>query len=485
MQESTASGHHHRHQIVVPSRSDPLLRTMTEAIGGPMGRRTAPGRTNPGFFTVERVLVLMAAASAVIAVMGKFHCRQAGWTTPDQYSTVCWSVFPNSFTEHKLGALFPFFSPGATFDYPPLAGMIAGATAWLTRGAGEGALRQLAFFDMNAALIAVVWIITVVVVARTAGRRPWDAAIVAASPLLLLTAYVSWDFWAVGLVSLGLYLFARGSTILAGAVIGLAAMVAPYALLILLVLLVLGIRARKILPAIEAIVAAGIAWLLVLTPILISNPSAWGAYLAQAITEPPSDSSLYGGYNLVAERLGAAPMSVDAANAVALILLALVVAAVVMLGLFTRRRPRLASLSVVAVAGLIVVGKFSQPWDAIWLLPLLALALPRWRPLLLWQAAVITHFIALMLFQSKQLGNIADTHAIDMPYFVLAALLGGAATCAIVGLTIRDMLHPGHDLIRRGGVDDPQLGALGTDLQDAGPEASAQATEKHGQPRHG
>lgn len=484
MQESAASGHHHRHQIVVPSRSDPLLRTMTEPIGGPLGRRSAPGSTDPGFFSVERVLILMAAVSAIIAVVGKFHCRQTGWTTPDQYSTVCWSVFPNSFVENKLGSLFPYFSPGATFDYPPLAGMIAGFTAWLTRWAGNGATGQLAFFDINAALIAVVWIFTVVVLARTSGRRPWDAAIVAASPLLLLAAFVSWDFWAVGLVSLGLYFFARGSTILAGAALGLATMVAPYALLVLLVLLVLGIRTGKVLPAVEALVAAGIAALVVLVPVLISNPSAWGAYLTQLIADPPSDSSIYGGYNLVAGRIGASLMSVETANVVAVILLALLVLAVVLLGLFTARRPRLASLAVVAVAGLIVVGKFSQPWHAIWLLPLLALALPRWRPLLLWQAAVITHFIAWMLFQSKQLGNIADTHAIDMPYFILAALLGAVATCAIVALTIRDMLHPQNDVIRRAGVDDPQLGALGADHTDVGTGSSKEGVTAHGLPPH-
>ncbi|WP_062008065.1 MULTISPECIES: hypothetical protein [Arthrobacter] len=483
MRESVASRHHHRHQIVVPSRSDPLLRTMTEPIGGPLGWRTAPGRTDPGFFSVERVLILMAAVSGIIAVMAKFHCRQTGWTTPDQYSTVCWSVFPNSLAENKLGTLFPFFSPGSTFDYPPLTGMIAGVTAWMARAVGAQTLQQLAFFDINAALIAAVWILTVVVVARTAARRPWDAALVAASPLLLLTAYVSWDFWAAGLVSLGIYSFARRRTIVAGLFLGFAAMVAPYALLILLVLVVLGVRTRTILPAVEALLAAGIAWLLVLTPILIINPSAWGGYLAQIMAEPPTDSSLYGGYNLIAGRIGVPPMTLDAVNALAGILVVLLVLAVVVLGLYTPRRPRVASLAVVAVAGLMVVGKFSQPGDAIWLLPLLALALPRWRAVLLWQAALVTHFIALMLFQSKHLGNIADTHAIDTPYFILAAALSAIATCTIIGLTIRDMLHPEHDVIRRAGVDDPQLGALrpshGTTIVDAATESTRE------QPTHG
>ena len=247
---------------------------MTEPVGGPLGKHTAPGSVNPGFFTVERVLVLMAAVSAIIAVMTKSHCRTSGWTTPDQYSTVCWSVFPNSFMDDKLGSLFPFFSQGSPFEHSVVAGWIAGITATMTQGAGDGALRQLAFFDLNAGLVAAAWIFTVIVVARTAGRRVWDAAIVAASPLLILVAYVSWDFWAAALVSLALYLFARRRTLLAGAVLGVASMAAPYPILIVLVLVFLGIRAGRVTKMLEMFAAALIAWLLVLAPVMAINPRA-------------------------------------------------------------------------------------------------------------------------------------------------------------------------------------------------------------------
>lgn len=460
MQGSEASRRYRRHQIVVPSRSDPLLAHMSEPIGGPMGRRTAPGRTDPGFFTVERVLILMTMVSAIVAVMGKFHCRETGWNTPDQYSTVCWSAFPNSFVDNKLGTFFPYLSPGSTFEYPPLTGFIAGITAWLVTSAGNGALGQLAFFDINAALIAAVWIFTTVVVARTARRRPWDAAIVAASPLLLLTAYVSWDFWAAALVSLGLYLFARRRIIWAGLVLGIASMVAPYALLILLVFLVLGIRTKRISVILETLAAAGVGWLLILTPVLILNPTAWGAYMAQVFTTQATESSIYGGYNLLAGWAGLPLLSANAVNALSAILLVLLVLGVASLAIYTPRRPRVASLTLVAVAGFIVINKSTEPWHGIWLLPLLALALPRWRVVLIWQAALVTHFIALMLFQSKILGNISDQHAIDTPYFMMAVFLSGFATCFLIYLSIQDMWSPKHDVVRRGGVDDPQAGVL-------------------------
>ncbi|NVM95969.1 glycosyltransferase 87 family protein [Arthrobacter wenxiniae] len=491
MADSQAPGRQRRQGIAVPSRSDPLLRAMTGPVGGPMGRRTAPGLISPGFFTVERVLVLMAAVSAILAVLSKGHCRQTGWTTPDQYSTVCWSEIPNSLAAHDLGRLFPFFTAGTTFDHPPLVAVIAASTAWLS-GGFTGEARQLAYFDINAALLAAVWIFTVVVAARTAGRRPWDAAIIAASPLLWLTAYVSWDFWAVALVALGLYLFARRRPLWAGFMLGVAAMAAPYALLVLLALLVLGVRNGQATRSLELLAAGAVGWLMVLAPVAVVNPSGWGAYAASALTGDASQSSLYGGWNLVAARVGLPTLGDDAVNVLAVFLLALLVLGVVALGLYAPRRPRAAQLAAVAVAGFIVVNKFTEPWHAIWLLPLLALALPRWRPVLCWQAAVAAHFIALLLFQGKELGHVSDQHAIDMPYFVLAASLAGIASCFVAGLLVRDMWQPQRDAVRRGGVDDPQGGvllepapapALGGAPQSSGPDSSG--PDSSGARRHG
>ncbi|GAA4655857.1 hypothetical protein [Arthrobacter cryoconiti] len=457
MQEQHGEKRHSPSAIVVPSRSDPLLRTMTEPVGGPLGRRAAPGLNSPGFFTVERVLVLMAGISALFAVVSKSHCRMSGWHTPDQFSTVCWSQFPATLVQ-SFGLAES--GPDTGTSQAPLVGVVIRFTAWLSRGDGSSSASQLAFFDINAALIAVVWLFTVVVLARTAGRRPWDAAVLAASPLLWLSAYVSWDFWAVALATLGIYLFARRRTLWAGFVLGLAVMAAPYALLILLAIIVLGVRNRQGTQTLEFLAAGLVGWLVVLAPVIAFDPSGWGAYLGGFITRAASESSVYGGWNLMAERLGLPLLDANAVNTLVVVLVVLVVAAVAAVGRYAPQRPRLAQLAALAVGGFIIVNKFTEPWHAVWLLPLLALAIPRWRPLLLWQAALLTHFIALMLFQSKVFGDINAQHAIDMPYFLMASVLAGAATCVILGLIARDVWRPRHDVIRRGSVDDPQGGVL-------------------------
>ncbi len=433
---------------------------MTEVIGGPLGSRSAPGIVNPGFFSVERVLIIMVMASGIIAVLFKFHCRQSGWSTPDQYSTTCWSEIPNTFKSRGLAAFFPYFSPHASFDYPPLTGMIAGVTAWLTTAAGTGAPRQLAFFDLNAFLIIAMWTIAVVATARSARRRPWDAAIMAASPVLLFTALTSWDIWAAALVAVGLLLFARRRHFAGGAVLGLGVCAQPYALLILLALLLLSIRTRRWRPLLEVTVTAVVAWLVVMLPVLVLNPGTWSAYLNHGLDDQPSESSIYKAYSLVAERLGGGGVGAVAVDLTQLVLLTLAVLGIAWLALAAPRRPRVAQLAFLLVAAYSLADKHAAPQHVIWLLPLLALARPKWRTVLGWQAAEILYFLALLLFLGRELGNGNAQHAIDMPYFVLAVLLHTGATLAVMALVVREILRPEYDVVRRLGSDDPQAGVL-------------------------
>ncbi|MBG0738470.1 DUF2029 domain-containing protein [Paeniglutamicibacter antarcticus] len=439
---------------------------MTEVVGGPLGRRSAPGIVSPGFFTVERVLIIMVTVSGILAVLFKFHCRQSGWTTPDQYSTTCWSELPNVFKDQGLfknqglAAFFPYFSSNATFAYPPLTGIIAGITGWLANGAGTEAQSQLAFFDLNSLLIVIMWMVTVVATARGAGRRPWDAAIVAASPALLFTAFTSWDLWAAALVAIAMLLFARRHNFAAGGLLGLAACVQPYALLILLVVLLLSLRTGRWLPLTESAIAAIVAWLVVMLPVLVLNPAAWGAYLSDGLGNKPSESSIYQTYDLIAQRLGAATAGPVTISVIALALLMLAVLSLAWLAMAAGRRPRFAQLAFLLVAAYSITDKYAAPQHIVWLLPLLALARPKWRTVLSWQAVQILGFLALLLFLGSELGNGNAQHAIDMPYFALAVLLQTGATVVVMALVVRDILRPGYDVVRRGGTDDPQAGVL-------------------------
>ena len=164
--------HPKRSRLVIPSRSDLLLRNFTELIGGPMGRRAAPGIVSPGIFTVERVLIILTVLAALLSIMAKNYCRANGWESPGQFYSTCYSDFPELFRNRGLGdGTFPFFSAGSSFESPVLMGIIAGLTAMMVPGKGATDARILGYFDVNATLIAAVWIVTVLATARMSRRR--------------------------------------------------------------------------------------------------------------------------------------------------------------------------------------------------------------------------------------------------------------------------------------------------------------------------
>ena len=65
---------------------------------------------------------------------------------------------------------------------------------------------------------------------------------------------------------------------------------------------------------------------------------------------------------------------------------------IAVLALTAPRRPRLAQLAFLIVAAFILTNKVYSPQFVIWLIPLLALARPRWRDFLIWQGIEGLHW---------------------------------------------------------------------------------------------
>lgn len=459
MQETKPPEHRRRVRLVIPSRSDPLLRNFTELVGGPLGRRSAPGIVSPGFFTVERVLILLTVLAAVTGIVLKSYCRVNGWETPGQFYAACYSDFPELFKNRGLGdGAFPFITPGPFFEYPVLMGLIAGVTALLVPGEGVSAARILAYFDLNAALIAAVWMVTVLATARMARRRMWDAAMVAVAPGIILAGAINWDMWAVGLLAVGMYCFSRNQPLLAGIFIGLGTATKLYPVLVLGAVLLLALRTGKIRAILVTAGAAAAAWLAVNLPVAVSNPGGWQYFYQFTEDRPAGYSSPWFAYNLVAGRLGWAPLQPEFINGLALNLFVLACALIGVLALTAPRRPRMAQLVFLIVAAFILTNKVYSPQFVIWLIPLLALARPRWRDFLLWQTFEALHWAAVWMYLGQVTSGGVAQHNIDMPYYVLAVVFHMIATGYLMVRVAWDVWDPRYDVVRRHGTDDPQGG---------------------------
>jgi uncharacterized membrane protein len=113
------------------------------------------------------------------------------------------------------------------------------------------------------------------------------------------------------------------------------------------------------------------------------------------------------------------------------------------------------------VAAFCITNKVYSPQYVLWLIPLAAMARPRWRDFLIWQTGEVLYFAAIWWFL-QQYGN--DNKGLPEGWYVAAVLVHVVATAYFAAMVVRDILAPWHDPVRSDGhpdnVDDPGGGVL-------------------------
>jgi len=264
-----------------PSVEDPVVRFASEVAGGPFGRHAGGPRPRR---VVSAVTVLVAAGTVTmaVAVLLRQHCRTTLWASPDQFTHACYSDLPALFVGAGLGqGLVPYLDPvdGAYLAQP----VGTGGLLWLLGALAPGGAEELRwFFDVAALLVVVSLAVTVACVARLAGPRPWDAALVAMSPVLVTSSLVSVDLAAVALACTGMLALARLRPVTAGVLLGLAVSVRPLALVVVVAVGLLAVRTGAGGPWWRFAGGAAGTWAVVNVPVLLMSPAGWASYARAA-----------------------------------------------------------------------------------------------------------------------------------------------------------------------------------------------------------
>ena len=148
-------------------------------------------------------------------------------------------------------------------EYPVLTGYFMGALGLPVHAVGvdDPTINQGRwFYNANALVLSALAVATVAVILALRRRRPWDAALFALSPSLLVTATVNWDFLAIGLAALGLSAWAKRQPVLAGVLLGLGGAAKLWPLFLLGPILILGLRAGRLRAALTAVGTGLVAW---------------------------------------------------------------------------------------------------------------------------------------------------------------------------------------------------------------------------------
>lgn len=374
-------------------RGDLLPSGSLAVAGGPLGRHVSARAVSWAAAVVP--LLVATAATMALSVAERAHCIQKGWTGSDQFWHACFSDLPALYQLGNLdeGLAAYVAGEGARADHPVLTGSVM---AWVGGLVPDGSfLDQTRWYFALWALLGSA--LAIAVVYLTAASRPLhatNAAHVALSPVLLLTAMLSPDLFGVALASAGIWAWSRRRPVAAGVLLGLGVTARTYPLLILFALVVLGLRTGRLSAVGRTLGAAAGAVAVVLLPFLVAlNPMA-----ILRSYQVWWDSAAGLGSPWMVPQLVGHPLPTGATTLLSVVGLVVALAVGAVFALSTRRRPSVAEVALVLVAVALLTGKAFPVQASLWLLPLVALCGLRWRDHLVWAAAEALHFVMVWLY---------------------------------------------------------------------------------------
>ena len=107
---------------------------------------------------------------------------------------------------------------------------------------------------------------------------------------------------------------------------------------------------------------------------------------------------------------------------------------------------RLAQLGFLVVAGFLLINKVYSPQYVLWLLPLAALARPRWRDQLIWQGTEVVYFASVWWYLN---GDLQPSGGQDVAAYWAAIVIRMLGELYLVAIVARDVLRPEHDPARQ------------------------------------
>jgi uncharacterized membrane protein len=452
-----------------PSQVDPAVAGLTVGLGGPVGRFA---RLGGSWWTPLRIALAVCTITFSLGVLQKAPCMEAGWDRQNwrPFKALCYSDIGYLYQERGFAeGNRPFLDTGnyPVLEYPVLTGgfmEVAAQLTWVITGDPHQDVtvqqkRDTAgvFFVVNVALLFVCALLLVGLTVATArgvasrpgGARgqPLDALYVAAAPVLAFTSTINWDLFAVVLTAGAMWAWSRGKPIWFGILLGLGTAAKFYPFLLLGPLLIVCLRGRKLGAWFQAALAGVVTWAAVNAPIYLLAKNEWLSFWVFN-DERESD------YGSIWYVLKLAKHEVTDVNQLNLVIFAGLCISIAILGLMAPRPPRFAQLAFLVIAAFLLVNKVYSPQYVLWLLPLVALARPRLRDWLIWQACEVFYWVMVWLHLAQFLAP-GQSDQPDKIYW-LSVVLRMAGTAWLMVVVSRDILLPEKDPVRQGDlVDDP------------------------------
>ena len=310
-------------------------------------------------------LILVFALLASFLSFAKFqHCRSAGWGSPDVYIHMCYSDLSALYGAREINVdRWPYESPDNSVEYPVITGLIM----WATGKVISDPNGYRAYFDINALLIALVFIFSAWLLWRI---KPEFAALLSFSPAVIGSLYINWDIWAIAAALIAIYLFQKQRFDLSALALGIS--IATKFFPIVLLLPVILYFKTEITKTIRYIALTSIAWIAINLPIALTNFDGWSRFYKMNVERSSDLGSIWYALQL---------RDITFGNSTFLSVILVLLAALAIANIANQSKANtfetFAITSFLTVAAFVTISKVYSPQYIIWLTPLALIAMRR------------------------------------------------------------------------------------------------------------
>ena len=399
--------------------------------------------------SVARSLILLGLLASILSFAKFDHCRNSNWAAPDSYVHACYSDIPILFSARSLDIHQWAYKGGSgAVEYPVVTGAVMWATTWISPS-GSHSLRN--YFDVNAILIALLFILSVLAVWKI---RPQYAYLLPLSPAVVAALYINWDLWGIVTMLLAIYYFDRRRPGLSSVFLAISIATKFFPVFLLLPIVFILWRQEGIRTIARYLLTTAIVWLALNLPVILTTPQGWWHFYKLNLDRGSDWGSLW--YSLTL--LG---INLKYLNYITILTLLAVLTAMVVFLLELKHTPTLADMSFIILAATLCIGKVYSPQYVLWLVPLAVIALKDHSQLFafwLWQVGEVIYHVAIW----QHLALLSGSHS-GLPEvgYALAALARIGTSIYLIAVLVKYWLrNPSSQAqISQGRLSNFQLGA--------------------------
>lgn len=379
--------------------------------------------------SAAKAVVLFAVLASLLSFAKFDHCRNTNWAAPDSYVHACYSDIPILFSARSLDSHQWAYKSGTNaVEYPVVMGTVMWATSWLAPS-GSHSLRG--YFDLNALLIALLFVFSVLIVWKI---RPEYAYLSALSPGVIAALYINWDLWGIVTMLLAIYYFDRKRLSVSSVFLATSIATKFFPVFLLLPIVFILWRKNDFRTIAKYLGTTAIVWLAINLPVILTTPQGWWHFYKLNLDRGSDWGSLWYSLSLLG-------LHIRYLNYLTILVLLLVLVAMVVFLLEIERTPTLADVSFILLAATLCIGKVYSPQYVLWLVPLAVIALKAPSQLFafwVWQAGEMIYHVAIW----QHLALVSGSHfGLPEVGYALASLGRIATSIYLIAVFVQYLLQ--------------------------------------------